>query len=78
MFVVQHHLNGVHISEVPKFLAGGASVTTHANKSIHPFDAAYPLIIWLWLSGVTSYFDVHYPNIADYENEDIPKIHITS
>ena len=26
---------------------------------------------------MTSYFDVHYPSIAEYGNEDIPNIHLT-
>ena len=27
---------------------------------------------------MTSYFDVHSPSIAEYENENIPKIHLTA
>ena len=27
---------------------------------------------------MTSYFDVYTPSIAEYENEDIPKIHLTA
>ena len=68
---MQCHLNGVHISEVPKFLAESPSVTTHAMELRDPFNAAHPLIMLLQLSGVTSYFDVYSPNVAEYENKDI-------
>ena len=38
---MQCHLNGVHISKVPKFLAESPSVTTHAFKLTDPFAAAH-------------------------------------
>ena len=75
---MQCHLNGVHISEVHKFLSESACVTTYAIELIDSFDAAHPLIILLQLSSVTSYFDVYSPSIAEYENKDIPKIHLTA
>ena len=71
-------LNGVHISEVPKFQVECPSVTTHAIELADPFNAACLLIIPLQLSSVTSYFDVYSPSIAEYENEDILKIHLTA
>ena len=37
-------LNGVQISEVPKFLAENLSETTHAIELVDPFDAAHLLI----------------------------------
>ena len=36
------------------------------------------LIILLKLNYVTSYFNVYSLTIADYKNEDIPKIHFTA
>ena len=42
-----------------------------------PFDAAQLLIILLQLSSVTSHFDVYSLSITEYENDDIPKIHLT-
>ena len=36
------------------------------------------LIILLWLSSVTSYLNVYSLSAAEYEDEDIPKIHLTS
>ena len=74
---MQCPLNGVGISEVPKFLAESPSETTHAIELVNPFDAAHLLIIPLQLSSVTSYFDMYFPSVAEYENEDIPKIHLT-
>ena len=75
---MQCHLNGVHVSEVPKFLAESPSETTHVIELVDPFNAAHPLIILLHLSGVTSYFDAFSPGVAEYENEDILKIHLTA
>ena len=74
---MQCHLNGVHINEVPKFLAKSSSMTIDTIVSADPFDAAHLLIILLHLSGVTSYFDVYFLSVTEYENEDIPKINPT-
>ena len=71
-------LNGVYISEVPKFLAESPSKTTHALELVDPFNTAHLIIILLQLSSVTSYFDVYSPSVREYENEDIPKIHLTA
>ena len=74
---MQYHLNGVQINEVPKFLAETPSETTHAIELVNHFDATHLLIIPIKLSSVVSYFDVYSPSITEYENEDIPKIHLT-
>ena len=68
----------MHISEDPNFLAGIPSVTTHSIELTDSFDVAHPLIIPLPLNTVTSYFDVYSLRIAEYGNEDIPKIHLTA
>ena len=39
------YANGVHISEVPKFLAESPSVTTYAIELPDPLDAAHPWFI---------------------------------
>ena len=75
---MQYHLDGMHINEVPKFLAESPSVITHAIESSDPFNAVHPSIIPLQLSSVTRYFDVCSQSIKSYENEDIPKIHLTA
>ena len=71
-------LNDVQIGEVPKFLAENPSETTHATELVNPFTAAHPLIVPLKLSRVTSYFDVYYPSVVEYENDDIPKMLLTA
>ena len=53
-------------------------MTTHALELTDSFNATYPLINSLQLSSVTSYFDVYSPSLAEYENEDIPKIYLTA
>ena len=68
---IQCHLNGVHVSEVPNFLAESSSMTTQAIQQTGPNDVAHPLIITFQLSGVTSYFDVYSLSIAECENEHI-------
>ena len=74
---MQCHQNGMHISEVHKLLAESPSMTTHAIKLTDPFDTAHLLIVLFQLSSVTNDLDVYSPSIAEYENEDIPKIHFT-
>ena len=39
------HMNGVHISEVLKFLAEIQSKTTHSIELVDPLDVAHPFII---------------------------------
>ena len=75
---MQCHLNGVHINEIPKFLAESPSETTHALELWDPFDLAQLLILLLQLRCVSSYFEVYSLSIAEYENDDIPKIHLTA
>ena len=67
----------MHINEVPKFLAESSSEISYAIKLTDPFSEAHLIIILLQLSGVSSYFDVHSPSVAEYENESIFKIHLT-
>ena len=71
-------LNGVQISEAPKFLAENQNETTHTIELVYPFDAAFPLIILLQLSRVTRYLNVYSPSVMEYENDDIHKIHLTA
>ena len=71
------YLNGVQIDKVPKFLADSTSETTHAIQVTDLLNASHPLITPLQLQRMISYFDVHSPRIAEHENEEIPKIHLT-
>ena len=60
------------------FLAENPSETTNGKQSAYPFNVAHLLIIMLQFSGVTSSFDVYSLSLAEYENEDMPKIHLTA
>ena len=62
----------------PKFFTETPNKKIHAIELVHPFHATNPLIILLKLSSITSYFDVYSPIIAEYEDEEIPKIHLTA
>ena len=75
---MQCHLKGMHINEVPKFLADNFSLTTDAIQIADPLNAVHPLIIQLQLSIVISGFGVYSLSIAEYVNEDIPKIYLTA
>ena len=44
---MQHFLNGVHISEVPTFVAESSSVTTDEIQLGDLLKTAHPLIIML-------------------------------
>ena len=59
-----------------KFLGYSPGEITHAIQVIDSFDAAHPLTILLQLIGLTSYFDAYSPSSAEYENEEIAKIHL--
>ena len=52
--------------------------TKYATELVDSVEAAHPLINLLQWSCVTSYIDVHSPSVAEYESEDIPKIHLTA
>ena len=56
----------LQISEVPKILAGITGKTTHTTQLLDPFNLPIHLI-----------FYINFLNIAEYENEDIPKVHLT-
>ena len=71
-------VNGVHISEVHKFLVEHSSKTTNAIELTEVFYSAHLLTIPHKLTSVTSYSAVYSTSIAEYENEDIPKIHLTA
>ena len=58
------HLNSMHISEVPKFLAESPSMTTHAIELTVIFNVVQPLIIHLQLGGVTHYFDLCFSSVS--------------
>ena len=71
-------LNEEHNNEVFKFSAHISSESNHAKKVPDLLDAAHLLIIPLRLHGVTIYFDVYLPSIADYQYKIKPKIQLTA
>ena len=73
---MQHHVNGVMINEVPKFLAPIPSEIMHAIQIENPFDATHLIIIPLKLNGVTSYFKVRKPTQEEYEDQHILNIEL--
>ena len=76
---MQCRLNGVHISELPKFLTEDPDEMTHSLQGLDPFNDDSPLFIPLSLSGVTSYFPVRKPTIEKWENEAAyPHIDLTA
>ena len=64
--------------QVPKFLADSNGETTYASQLIDHLNTALLFIVPLLLQGVTSYFDVYYPIIAEYDDNEVPKIHLTA
>ena len=66
---MQCWLNGIKISEMPEFLAEDPDESTHSLQVVDPLDDSSPLFIPLSLTGVTSYFPVRKPTIAEWENE---------
>eukprot|EP00804_Cyclotella_cryptica_P019398 CCRYP_006588-RA/>CCRYP_006588-RA protein AED:0.13 eAED:0.13 QI:0/0/0/1/0.75/0.6/5/0/864 len=76
---MQCRLNGIKISELPKFLAEDPDESTHSLQVVDPLDDSSPLFIPLSLTGVTSYFQVRKPTIAEWENEAAyPHIDLTA
>ena len=74
--LMQCHVNGVLMDEVPKFLAPIPIETMHAIQSKIPFDATCLFIIPLKLNGETSYFEVRTPTQEEYEDQNILKIEL--
>ena len=56
LILTQHHETIVLINEVSKFLEPIFSETMHTIQLVNSFDITYPIIIYLELNEVTSYF----------------------
>ena len=73
---MQMRMQGIGIDETPKFLAKDPTDETFAvTVPLENDDES--LIIPLGLRGVTAYFPVSKPSVAEYEDESIPKIDMT-
>jgi len=75
---MQSRMDGVRISECPKFLEENATNDTHTIQVWDPDDLAETLTIPLMLDGVISYFPARVPTIEEYENEELPHFTLTA
>ena len=74
---MQCRMNGVEINETPKFLLQHPTNSSHSIH-IHSSDSdAQPLRIPLRLAGVVSYFNYSIPTREEYEDEHMPRNHLT-
>lgn len=63
-------MNGVEISEVPKFLTSCPTNLTHSITIAEPSDAVHLYVILFHLDGVVSFFEYSCPTTAEFEDED--------
>ena len=64
-----HATKSVQINEALKFLADSPSEPTHSIWLVYPINASDLLVICSQLHCAANYFDVHSPNINEYEND---------
>ena len=75
---MQCRMNGVEISETPKFLVKNPTALDHSIRIFQPEDQAHPLNIPLQLDGVVSYFSIRCPTVGEFEDDRIPQIELTA
>ena len=75
---MQCRVHSTIVNECPKFLSASPAEDDHALLVHDPDGCSPPLTIPLSLDGVTSYFEARCPSLAKYEDESIPKYHLTS
>ena len=75
---MQCRLNGVVINDTPKMCVPNPDDSMHSIKVTDPLDQDATLHIPLILKGVTSCFCVRRPTTVEFEDEDIPKLDMTS
>ena len=75
---MQCRVNGVVINNMPKMCVPNPDYSTHSIKVTDPLDQDATLHIPLILKGVTSCFCVRRPTTVEFEDEDIPKLDMTS
>jgi hypothetical protein len=71
-------VNGVVINETPKICAVAPDNLAHSIVVSNPLEPEVRLHISLQLHGITSCFNDCCPSTAEFEDEDIPKIEMTS
>ena len=67
-------LNGVQISEDPRFLSDSPSESIHSKQLIDHHNAAQPLTIPLKFKEIPKYFDVHSLYIVDCRRASLKQI----
>ncbi len=75
---MQCHVNGVVINETPKICTVAADNLAHSIVINNPLEPEVKLHISLQMCGITSCFNVCCPSTAEFEDEDILKIEMTS
>ncbi len=60
------------VNECPKFLSVQPAKDNHALLVHDPDGCSPPFTILLSLKGITSYFEARCPNLAEYEDKNIP------
>ena len=75
---MQCRVNGVVINDTPKMCVPNPDDSTHSIEVTDPLDQDATLHIPLILKGVTSCFCVRRPTTVEFEDEDIPKLDMTS
>ena len=73
---MQCRMSGVGIDETPKFLQRNPTELSHAIVLDEP-EEDKQLIIPLSIMGVSSFFTCRKPTRPEYDNDDIPRIHVT-
>ena len=75
---MQCRVNGIVINDTPKMCVPNPDDSTHSIEVTDPLDQDATLHIPLILKGVTSCFCVRRPTTTKFEDEDIPKLDMTS
>jgi hypothetical protein len=70
--------NDVTVDEMPKFLVLDPTETTHALTLTDPNDPLHTVTLPLWLRGVISLFNVRTPIVNQFNDQTIPRLHMTS
>ncbi len=75
---MQCRVNDVTIDEMPKFLALGPTETMHALTLTDPDNPLQTVTLPLWLQGVISLLNVRTPTVDQFNDQTIPRLHLTS
>ena len=68
----------MEINKVPQFLMMNPTTSSHSIMIADPTSAVHLSTIPLQLEIVASYFEHSLPTSAEYENEEIPHLELTT